>query len=76
MMDAAGNVNGSPSEVENIEYTKKVGVDLQIGQTEFKFDVEVVARIRSNAITETSATRVNQIVDTINYNDSVTPSII
>lgn len=76
MMDAAGNVNGSPSEVENIEYAKKVGVDLQIGQTEFKFDVEVVARLRSNAITETSATRVNQIVDTINYNDSVTPSII
>ena len=76
MMDAIGNVNGIPTESENIEYRKKIGIDMIIGQSDFKFDVEVVARLRSNSITETNATRVNQVVDTINYQDSVTPSII
>lgn len=75
MMDAYGNVNGEATETENIEYRKKVGINMLIGQTPFKFDVECIARLRSNAITETNATRVNQIVDTINYQDSVTPSI-
>ena len=76
MMDALGNTNGIPTETENIEYRKKVGIDMVIGQSEFKFDVEVVARLRSNSITETNATRVNQVIDTINYQDSTTPSII
>ena len=75
MMDAYGNVNGEATETENIEYRKKVGINMLIGQIPFKFDVECIARLRSNAITETNATRVNQIVDTINYQDSVTPSI-
>lgn len=76
MMDALGNTNGIPTETENIEYRKKVGIDMIIGQSEFKFDVEVIARLRSNSITETNATRVNQVIDTINYQDSTTPSII
>lgn len=75
MVDAIGNTNGLPTETENIEYRKKIGVDMIIAQTNFKFDIEVIARLRSNSITETNATRVNQIIDTINYSDGVTPSI-
>lgn len=76
MMDALGNIDGKMSDsVDNIEYSKKIGFDMIIGQQQFKFDIKVIANLRSNSITETNATRVNTIVDSINYNDDVTPSI-
>ena len=76
MMDALGNIDGKMTDaVDNIEYSKKIGFDMIIGQQQFKFDIKVIANLRSNSITETNATRVNTIVDSINYNDDVTPSI-
>lgn len=76
MLDALGNINGVITDnVDNIEYKKKIGFDMTIGKQPFKFDIEVTAKLRSNSITETNATRINTIVDNINVNDSVKPTI-
>lgn len=74
LSDARGYVLGTNKQTtENIFLSKKIGVDMQLNNSKFQFDIEVACSLLEQATLDT--TKLNSIIDKINANDVVTPSI-
>lgn len=77
MTDAKGRINGDHSlslSASNVEYNKKIGIDLNVGNELFKFDINVNAKFRQTTLSASSATN-NTIINAVDPQSSTTPNI-
>lgn len=77
MTDAKGRISGDSSlslSASNIEYTKKMGVDLNVGGEMFKFDLNVSAKFRQTTLSASNTTN-NTIISAVDPQASTTPNI-
>lgn len=77
MTDALGRINGDSNlslSASNIEYKKKLGIDLIVGNELFKFDFTVSSKFRQTTLSANSAN--NTIINSIDPQSSNTPNII
>lgn len=78
MTDALGRINGDSSlstSASNIEYNKKLGIDLIVGNESFKFDLNVNAKFRHTTLSASNQQN-NVIISSIDPSASSTPNII
>ncbi len=78
MVDALGRLNGDSAlslSASNIEYKKKMGVDLVVGNELFKFDLEVSSKFRKTTLSVTNSEN-SQIINSIDVQSSSTPNIV
>lgn len=77
MTDAKGRINGDSSlslSASNIEYQKKMGVDLVVGNELFKFDFIVRSKFRQTTLSSNSTN--NTIINSVDPQSSNTPNIV
>lgn len=77
MTDAKGRINGDSGlslSASNIEYKKKMGVDLVVGNELFKFDFVVSSKFRQTTLSSNSTN--NTIINSVDPQSSNTPNIV
>ncbi|BAV39303.1 hypothetical protein BPT24_178 [Tenacibaculum phage pT24] len=78
MIDILGRINGDSKlslSASNIEYKKKMGVDLIVGNELFKFDIVVSAKFRKTTLSVTSS-ETSQVISAIDTQSSNRPNIL
>lgn len=78
MTDANGRISGDSSlsvSASNIEYKKKMGVDLVVGSEIFKFDVSVTSKFRQTTLSAVNSSN-NTIINSIDVQSDSTPNIL
>lgn len=67
MTDALGRINGVPGNVNtNVEYTKRIGVDMLLNGVITQFDIEVSAKYTPNALSTNNIPKISTIANTNN----------
>ncbi len=77
MTDAKGRISGDHSlslSASNIEYSKKMGIDLNVGNELFKFDINVISKFRQTTLSASNTTN-NTIINSVDPQSSTTPNI-
>lgn len=78
MTDINGRINGDSSlskSASNVEYVKKLGIDLIVGNELFKFDVEVSSKFRQTTLSASNSAN-NTVINAIDTQSSNTPNIL
>lgn len=78
MTDALGRINGDSTlstTASNIEYNKKLGIDLVVGNDIFKFDLNVNAKFRHTTLSASNQQN-NVVISSIDLSSSNKPNIV
>lgn len=78
MVDGIGRINGDSTlslSASNVEYKKKMGIDLVVGNELFKFDIVVNSKFRQTTLSASSSSN-NSVINSIDPSSSNSANIV